>query len=446
MLEIPQAIFALLLTLGILVTIHEWGHYWVAKRAGVKVLKFSIGFGRPIYQWQRGETTFVIAWIPLGGYVKMLGEGDDEEISAADAPRAFSAQPLKVRAAIVAAGPVVNLIFAVFAYALMYMNGVSGIKPLIGEVTPSTPAAVAGFNHGDEIVAINNERTAHWSSAIQALLTNVVDGNDLAYQVKNPDGVQRSLSMPASVLEADDFSKKDLLEKLGLSILKPSAKIGEVMEGKPAALAGIQAGDLVLKIDDTPVKSWHHLAKLISKTEKAQLKLDIQRGSEIISVDVSPQGKLGEKRIGIAAAWKVEDFYSIEHYGFFAAIEKGAAQAWAMTRLTFQMFGKMLTAEVSTKNIGGPVTIADFAGKSLGLGLSQFLGFLALLSLSLGILNLLPIPLLDGGHLLVYLLEWLKGSALSERSIIAMQQVGLTLILLLMGLALFNDFSRLFGD
>jgi len=451
MLDILQAIFALLLTLGILVTVHEWGHYWVAKRSGVKVLKFSIGFGKPIYQWQRGETTFVIAWLPLGGYVKMLGENADEEIDPADIPRAFDQQSLGTRAMIVAAGPVINLVFAVLAYALMYMNGVSGLKSLVGEVKPDSPAAIAGFHLGDEILSINGELTPHWSSAIQALLTNVVADHDLHYQIKNETGQRRELSMPATVLVADDFSKKDLLDKLGFSLLRPhtkigSSKIGAVIDNKPAAIAGLKAGDVVLSIDDKVVNSWQDLSKIIANSEQNSLNFRVLRAGQSHTFSVSPSGEKGQKRIGISLDWDESAFYSVVRHDPLSALQKGAEQTWSMIRLTLQMFAKMLSAEVSTKNIGGPVTIADYAGKSFGLGLSQFLSFLALLSLSLGILNLLPIPLLDGGHLLVYLLEWFKGKPLSEQTIYVMQQIGITLIMLLMGLALFNDFSRLLGD
>ncbi len=451
MLDFLHIIFAFLFTIGILVTVHEWGHYWVAKRLGVKILRFSIGFGQPLVSRRLGkdQTEFMLAAIPLGGYVKMLDEAEGE-VAAEEVHRAFNRQPLWIRSSIVVAGPLVNFLFAIFAYTLMFMLGVVGTRPIVGDILPNSPAAQAGMQSGYEIIAVNGQGTFRWESVLHETLQAVVNKQTGHYTVRNEQGYEWDLSLDLTHLSPDDFSQQGLLSKLGMQPYRPSvpAVIGRVLAGSAAQQGGLQSDDKILSVNGKEIDNWHDWAEQISLHPDRSIAVEIQRQQAILYLTLTPANENGQGRLGVGAHvpqdWDAQ-YRSIERYGLFAAFLQGMNKTWEYSVLTLKMLGKMLTLEVSPKNISGPITIAEFAGHSFDLGWSRFLFFLALVSISLGVINLLPIPLLDGGHLLFYFIEWIKGSPLSETTLIIMQKLGITIVLLLMSLALFNDFNRLLG-
>jgi regulator of sigma E protease len=452
MLDLIQTIFAFILTIGLLVTVHEFGHYWVARRCGVKILRFSVGFGKPLWLRRFGpdQTEFVIAAVPLGGYVKMLGEAG-EEVPAEDLPRAFDRQPLRARAAIVVAGPAFNFVFAIAAYGLMYMVGVPGLKPMIGEITPGGLADQAGLRAGQEIVAVNGQPTPRWESVLQATLQGRLDQARVQYQVVERQSVPREVSLDLSGLSVDDFSQAGLLDKLGMARAQPRlpAEIGEVVADTPAARAGLLAGDKIVALDEQAIGDWGEVLKYIGQRPGQTIQVTVERAGGRLVFAVVPVDDQGQGRIGIKVAqpeiWPPAEYSTIERYGPLDALWQGMSKTWEMSVLSLRMLGRMLLLEVSPKNISGPLSIAEYAGKTFSFGLSSFLWFLGLVSLSLGIINLLPIPVLDGGHLLLYLLEWIKGKPLSEQAVGLLQGIGMTLLLMLMGLAIFNDINRIWG-
>lgn len=448
--QILQFIFGFALTIGILVAVHEWGHYWVAKRLGVKILRFSIGMGKPLWSKQFGpdKTEFVLAAIPLGGYVQMLDEHSDD-IRPEERHRAFHLQPLWVRAAIVAAGPLINLAFAVIVFTLMFMLGVEGPRPVIGTVTPDTPAAHAGLQVGYEIIEVDGQSTKLWGSVMQASLQGVMDKRGVEYHVRTEDGREDYLTLNLDNLSIDDFTKSNLPEKLGIDLYVPSLPpvIAKVMPDMPAAQAGFQPGDEIVSMQGQAINDWMDWVRFVQQHPDQLLSVEILRNKQTLSLELRPLERDGVGVVGLEVqrpeTWPPENYLTIEHYGLLTAFIKGIDKTWSYSVLTVRMLGKMLVAEVSIKNISGPVTIAEYAGYSLRQGLASFLLFLGLVSIGLGILNLLPIPVLDGGHLLLYLIEWLKGKPLSEQSLAIFNRVGLTLVLMLMTLALYNDFNRL---
>jgi regulator of sigma E protease len=447
---ILQTIFAFIFTIGILVAIHEFGHYYVAKRLGVKILCFSIGFGKPLWSrtFGKDKTEFRIAAIPLGGYVKMLGEQDDE-VKSEEQHRAFNQQPLWAKSAIVAAGPLINLLFAVIIYALMFMVGVSGSKPIIGEVNQDSLAAYAGFQSGYEIVEVDNKITKRWQSVSQASLQAVINNQELVnYKIADKNGNTKTLLLNLSSITADDFSKHLFFDKLGFRpfMVPIPTVIDHVEIGSVADKAGLISGDKVLSVDNIKIDDWRVLANYISKHAGKEVTFFIKRDSKEFSVKIIPKDDDGRRLLGFMARlpenWPPAKYKAFEQYGLFTSLYKGAEETWKYSKLTLQMMGKMLTLEVSSENISGPITIAKYAGQSLSFGLDKFLFFLGLVSLSLGVMNLLPIPILDGGHLFVYFIEAIKGSPLSDNSLFFMQRVGMVLLFMLMSLAIFNDINR----
>jgi regulator of sigma E protease len=445
-----QTILAFIITLGILITAHEWGHYWVAKRLDVKILKFSVGFGPALWQRRRGsdQTEFVVAAVPLGGYVRMLGE-DDDEYDPAEAHRAFNRKPLKVRAAIVAAGPIANFIFAILAYMIMYMFGVSGVKPVVGEINPDSPAQRAGFVSGHIIESVNGTPVQRWESMIQATLQGLLENKHVDFLVRDDKQRRYTLALDLSSISLDDFGKSNLFEKIGFTPYRPimRAEIHEVTPGGRAEQGGLRGGDIILECNGAPISTWQEWAEWIQNNPENDLHVRVQRGTEQLEFLVRPLAENGSGRLGVLAkspSWP-EEYLSLERYNPWQALLMGAQKTWDMSVLTLRMLGKMLMLEISTDNISGPISIAQYAGHSMDAGGVTFLSFLALISLSLGILNLLPIPMLDGGHLFLYLVEWAKGRPLSDAAQGFLQRIGLTLLLLLMGLAFFNDINRLLG-
>ncbi len=446
------SLVAFFVAIAILVAIHEFGHYWVAKKLGVKVLRFSIGFGRPLWKKVSGpdQTEYVVAAIPLGGYVKMLDEreGDvpDDELD-----RAFNRQPVGTRIAVVAAGPLANFLFAIVAYALMYAVGVNGIKPVIGEVVPDSVAAQSELLPGATIVAVNGKETPSWESATLSLINNALDTGMVEVTQRTSAG-----NVEKRYLDLGDagnlLSEGDVLTNIGLKPWRPriDAVFGKLIETGPASHAGLKPGDRVLRVNGEAIDSWEQLVLQIREHPGKALSLEVLRNGTDLRYKLVPDSvEDNGVTIGRIGAMPEIDQQQMDamrvtvRYGMFEAVAKGAQRTWDMSVLTLRVMWKMLTGQASLKNISGPLTIAEYAGVSALIGGAAFLSFLGIVSVSLGVLNLLPVPVLDGGHLLFYFIELLKGGPVSETTEAVGQRIGLALLGSLMFLAFYNDISRL---
>jgi len=441
---VVQALLAFIVVIGILVTVHEFGHYWVARRLGVKILRFSVGFGQPLWKrtFGKDKTEFVVAAIPLGGYVKMLDEREGE-VAKEELPRAFNQQPLKVRAAIVVAGPLSNFLFAILAYTVMYMVGVTGMKALVADITPQSLAAQAQLQPGQQIIAVNKESATRWDSVIQATLKQVLDGKtDVTFMVHNAQGYQSTLTLNLQGLSIDDIAQGQFFVKLGIKPFRPPwpAMIGEIVSNSAAEKAGLKQGDKIISLDNQPIENWEAWANYVSQRPGQDIYAKIERNQQTLDLVLNPALVNGKGRMGVYAPYFVTESYTL-----WPAFKQGIVKTWDMSVLTLRMMFKMLFLQVSHEHISGPITIAQFAGQTAQIGLFAFLSFLGLVSVSLGIINLLPIPLLDGGHLFFYFVEWVKGNPVTENMEMLFQRIGLTLILGLMILAIFNDIDRLFN-
>ena len=451
------SVASFVLAIGVLVTVHEYGHYWMARCAGVKVLRFSLGFGRPLWLWRAGpdRTEYVVAAIPLGGYVKMLDESEGD-VPHEERHRAFNRQSLAKRCAVVVAGPLANFLFAAAAYALTFMIGVSGLKAIVGEVDPGSLAARAGLVPGQRIVAVDGRETSTWEAAVQAILGESLDRGPARLSVQGPDGAVRDLTLDLSSVGVDDLTRGQFFHTLGLEPGRPSiaAHIGSVEADGPAARGGLREGDLVLQADGEPIADWAHWVRLVRAHPAQPLHVLIERSGARVELTITPDRELdGEVvfgRIGAGVADADADqarahYYVTERLLPWDALARGVVRTADVSLLTVRMLWRMLLLEVSVENLSGPISIAQYAGVSAQIGLTRFLEFLAIVSVSLGILNLLPVPLLDGGHLLYYLAEAVRGRPLSEAVQFAGQRLGIALLVGLMGLAFYNDLSRLFG-
>jgi regulator of sigma E protease len=438
------SVFWLLVTLGVLVTFHEFGHYWVARRCGVRVLRFSVGFGRPL--WRRvakDGTEYQVAAIPLGGYVKML-DAREGEVDPSERGQEFTGKSVWKRIAIVAAGPAFNLIFTIAAFWAMYMIGKPDVAPIVN-AAPDTIAAQAGIRPGDRLVAMNGEPVSTGSDAFDVLANGLLGNEPMPVRVKGTDGSQRDVVLPLQKLTAEgDIGKK--FNQLGLT-LQTTPFVGDVVPGDPAALAGIRPGDRILSVNGKPVADFDAFTKLVPEQAviSPKLAVAIERDGTTRTLDItarmkSERGQPTRWMIGIGA--RPPETATLR-YGPVRAFSESLQTTWNGTVSTFNLIGKMLSGQASTKNLSGVIGIAQVANDSANRGLGWFLNFLGLVSLSLAILNLLPIPVLDGGHLLYYLIELVKGSPVSERTMIAGQYVGLALLFTLMGLAFFNDIQRM---
>ncbi|QEP44284.1 RIP metalloprotease RseP [Ectothiorhodospiraceae bacterium BW-2] len=450
MLELLSTVINFILVLGLLITIHEYGHFWVARRCGVKVLRFSVGFGQPL--WRRvgaDGVEYVIAAIPLGGYVKMVDERE-AEVATADLPYAFNRRPLRQRVAIVAAGPIANLLLAVLSYWLMFMHGVEGTVPELAEPPPDTPAWYAGIEAGDLIVAVGEESVPTWQAALEKILPAALLREPLQLTLER-GGVGQVVELPLHRLTTE--VKPELFQTLtGIAPAPMSLPpvIGEVVSGSAAERAGMRAGDRIEQINQLAIHSWSEAVEQIKQHPEQPLTLVLRREGESVALEVTPEAQhhQGEKigRLGVSLQVDSADiarYRAVWQYGVFDGLVAAVEKSWEMSILTLKVLGRMVTGSVSVENLSGPITIARYAKHSADAGLSQLLGFIAIVSLSLGILNLLPIPVLDGGHLFFYLLEWLRGAPLSERVEMVGQQVGISLLALLMMVAVYNDMVRL---
>ncbi|PKO84064.1 MAG: RIP metalloprotease RseP [Betaproteobacteria bacterium HGW-Betaproteobacteria-11] len=443
---------AFILALGILVVVHEMGHYLMARACGVKVLRFAFGFGRTLCSWRIGkdQTEWAIAAFPLGGYVKMADEREGT-VAAEDLPRAFNRQPLGRRALIVVAGPAANLLLAVVLYWLLFMAGMNELKPRLGAPPAGSPAAVAGVPVGALVRAVNDKPILSWQDLRWEVMRQAMDAVPLRVDVLTEEGTAASfaidnLGIPLAAIE------KDPLGPLGLVLYRPPmpAVIGQVMPGSAAAEAGLRSGDRVLAVDGRPIREWAELSALIRTAGERSLLFDIERTGQRMQLSARPrigeEGGVRVARLGVMVhtdGSEAAGMMTVVRYGPLEAAWRALAKTWDTAIISLRMMGRMVSGDLSWKNLSGPVTIADYAGQSAQLGLATYLSFLALISISLGVLNLLPVPILDGGHLLYYLAEFIKGGPLSERVLEIGQQIGLALLALLMAFAFYNDLTRL---
>ncbi len=449
--ELLNTVLLTLITLGILVSVHEFGHFWVARRCGVRVLRFSVGFGRSLWsRVGRDGTEYVVAAIPLGGYVKMLDEREGA-VAPEDLPFSFNRQPVLSRMAIVAAGPFANFILAVVVFYALFMVGVRGVAPVVGKVEPGSPAALAGLEAGEELVSVDGKPTPTRQAVSMQLLKRLGETGEIRLGLV----VSGSEQTREVVLPINDWLKEqeepDLLGGLGLAFELPviEPRIAEVVAGSAAEAAGLLSGDRILSVDGSAVSTWEDWVRVVRASPGIALPLQVDRGgvavtlslvpSPIEQADGPPVGQAGVS--AVIPEWPPE-YLRFERYGPVGALRPALAQTWSLVVFTVDSTRKMIEGLISPKNLSGPITIAKVAAASARSGLESYIGFLALLSISLGVLNLFPIPVLDGGHLLFCLVELAKGSPVSERVQMLGYQVGLLMLVSVMALALFNDISR----
>lgn len=443
---------AFIVAIGVLVAVHEFGHFWVARRLGIKVLRFSIGFGQPLWRRSGADgTEYWISAIPLGGYVKMLDEREGN-VSAEDLPRAFNQQPPSSRIAVLLAGPAFNFLFAIVAYWAMFVAGVPAMKPLVGEIAPDSPAAEAGMRAGDRIVAIDGVSTESMMDAQLELLQAMVPGGRTTLSLEDPEGQIRQAELR---YEGDTHALTEpgaMFPGLGISPWRPQipAVIGELLPEGTAAAAGLQPGDRVLSAGGRPVADWTDWVEFVRARPGETISLTVERAGTQRSMElfIGAADDQGERvgRIGAAPQVSAELWAPArteKRFGPVGAVGAAVGETWRISSLTVTMLGRMLVGQVSVKNISGPINIAQAAGFTAAAGLTAFLSFLAIVSISLGIINLFPIPLLDGGQIVYQFVEIAKGSPVSEKAQLVGQQVGIALLLMLMTFAFYNDIVRL---
>ena len=445
---ILQKLLWFLVALSVLVVVHELGHYLVARLAGVKVLRFSVGFGKTLFmrRFGRDQTEWAICALPLGGYVKMLDEREGA-VSPAEAHRSFNRAPVGRRIAIVLAGPVANFLLAIVLYWALFIHGVPALKPMIDQPPANTPAAVAGLTAGDEIIRVDDSEIQSFQDLGLALLRAGVADQRVTLGLKGG----RTTQLDTSSMETDDL-EQDILPSLGITLFNPpiAPVVGTIIRGGVAEKAGLQVGDRLIAVQGESLQSWQDWVKRVRAQPGHPLEVTFERRGVRMSAKLTPTStQEGGKTVGkIGAAPQVDEkmmagLMTEVRYGPIDALWQGAKKTWTMSIFTLEMMGRMVMGQLSMKNLSGPLTIADFAGQSAALGWISFVSFLALISVSLGVLNLLPIPLLDGGHLMYYISEVFTGRPVSERVMELGARVGLMALLLLTSFALYNDLQRL---
>ncbi|MBB2494612.1 RIP metalloprotease RseP [Aquipseudomonas ullengensis] len=439
--------FGTLIALGVLVTFHEFGHFWVARRCGVKVLRFSVGFGSPLLRWSdRQGTEFVLAAIPLGGYVKMLDEREGE-VPEALLDQSFNRKSVGQRIAIVSAGPIANFLLAILFFWFIAMLGSEQVRPVIGKVAPDSLAATAGLQAGQEIIAVDGELTGGWAAVNLQLVRRLGESGSLELRVREPASTLESTHQLALSDWQKGVDEPDPVGSLGIAPWRPAVEpvVNEVDPDGPAHAVGVKLGDRLLALDGQALDEWQQVVDRVRVRPGEQVVLRLQRDGQVLDLQLTlaARGKAGYLGVGVKGGeWPAEMLHEVS-FGPLDAVGEGLRRTWQMTALTLDSLKKMLLGELSVKNLSGPITIAKVAGASAQSGVGDFLNFLAYLSISLGVLNLLPIPVLDGGHLLFYLVEWVRGRPLSERVQGWGIQIGISLVLGVMLLALVNDLGRL---
>ena len=452
--ELPFYLLAFVVVLGVLIVVHEFGHYLAARYCGVRVLRFSVGFGRTLWQCRFGRdgTEWAVSIFPLGGYVKMLDERE-AEVAPEERHRAFNRQSVGKRSLIVAAGPVANFLLAIVLYWAVFMVGSNELLPILGTPPAASPAASAGIVNGEQVRAVDGQPVATWNDLRWTLLHKAVDQEAATLEVINEQSevAFRRLALQAA---GEQGWEGDALERLGIRFFRPKLPpvVGKVLAGSPGEVAGLRSGDEIVAVDGSEVVTWHDFVLKVRDAAERTLRVELLRDGRPVAVDVVPEAisERGRRigRVGVAVAESpdaVREVRIFVRYGFFAAGGKALAETWDKSIFSLVMLGKMLTGEVSWRNLSGPVTIADYAGQSARLGIDYYLKFMALVSISLGVLNLLPIPVLDGGHLMYHMIEVVRRRPLSERAMEIAQQVGLSILFVLMAFAFFNDMNRLFS-
>ncbi len=461
MIEIIVSVLALIVTLGILVTIHEFGHFWVARRCGVKVLRFSIGMGKAVKSWiGRDGVEYVIAPIPIGGYVKMLGQedtavADTKEIPISQQHLCFAYKPLWQRMAIVAAGPIANFLLAIFVYWLLNISyGINGIAPFINGISENSSADLAGLQVGDEIIAVDGEETIIWQQVSLKMLNRLGETGELIVTVNPYDSsTSRDITIPIQAWLGSDI-EPDPVTDLGIVRLEIPARIAEVVTGGRAEGGGLRAGDEIISVNGESILGWSHWVAVIRSNPELALDVIVKRGESEAGLEIRPElVRLGDGtaigRIGASvqetALSEILDSEMQRHISFnaFTAIQPALQETWNNSVFVLDSIKKMVIGLISVRNINGPITIAQVAGETASYGLEVYLGFLALLSICLGVFNLLPIPVLDGGHLFYYTMEAIMGRPVPERVQAWGLQLGLSLIFGIMILAIYNDINRL---
>jgi regulator of sigma E protease len=448
-----QTVLSFIIAIAILIAIHEFGHFWVARKMGVKVLRFSLGFGNPIWRYQKNEesTEFVLAAIPLGGYVRMVDEREGS-VEEKDLPYAFNRQSLSKRVAIVAAGPLFNLLFAIFIYWAIFFVGETGMKPVLGPVAVGTLAEQARLEQGDEILSVDGVETPTWDLAIGTLISKVFDSGDIQLGIVKTDGTQvnRIINVPTGFANEPE----NLNEKLGLKAWRPviAPIVDDIVAGSPAEKSGLRHGDRIVSANNNPIINWSQWVDYVRASPEQLISLEIEREGVQVALGLTPEAvQVNGSSVGrIGASVKVPEalFEGMQReysLGFFSALSAAVKKTTDYSLLTLKMMGRMLVGDASIKNLSGPISIAKYAGASAAIGFGQFIKFLAIVSISLGILNLLPIPILDGGHLFFYLIEAIKGSPVSEVVQAVGQRLGMAVLFSLMAVAILQDVERFLG-
>jgi regulator of sigma E protease len=446
-----KTILILLGTLGVLVTIHEWGHFWVARRCGIKVLRFSVGFGTSLFKWNdKLGTEYVIAALPLGGYVKMLDEREGN-VQPEEVDFAFNRKSVSARLATVLAGPLVNILFAIFLYWVIFVNGITEVAPVVGRVVPESLAAHAGLQAGQEIIAVDGKSTSSWEKVSLQLVNRVGDTGDILLTVKTPNASVQQVPVRIGDWLIGE-SVTDTLQSIGIEPwrLAVPAVIGSLSAGERAEVAGLRVGDELISVNAKPLGDWMEWVGFIRANPEKVMNIAVKRQGQLIELQLKPASKQDDdgKTVGyIGAGPQVpevpKEMLRETHYSVFSAWQPALVKTWDMSVVTIKSIGKMVQGKLSIKNLSGPITIAKVAGDSAKVGILAFIGFLAFLSLSLGVINLLPIPVLDGGHVVFYTIEGVLGRPLPEKVQEACVYVGMSIVVGLSLIAIYNDILRL---
>ena len=449
--EIIKIIFYALAALFILVTFHEYGHYWVARNCGVRVLRFSIGFGKPLVKWQRGDTEFVLAAIPLGGYVKMFGEAHgEEEIAESEKHLSFSHKSVWQRMAIVVAGPAANILLAIIFYFVVFLGGTQGVAPIIGQVEPGSAAYQAGVQPGLEITRVDEHSVTSWGDVFDQLMKRIGETGEINLGLTDESAQQISAAVTIQNW-LGDTDTPDFLGSLGITPFSPpvEAVIGHIVEGSAAEASGLLVGDRILETAERPIDGWEQWRDIVRSSPGVTLAMLVEREDDVISLRIRPDSREEEgEQIGYAGVAPVSPEWPKEllrhkDYSLTEAFSAGVSKTLSSSLFILNSLKKLVLGQVSTKSLGGPVSIAKIAGASADAGWQAFFSFLAIMSVMLGVMNLMPIPVLDGGHLLFYMVEAIKGSPLNEAIQGAAMRLGMLILFGIMSLALYNDFMRL---